>query len=113
MEAGMVKRLLAATMAIGMVTAMAKPKFLVSFGDGGLKKYEIVDNTCYVYTIKYPKKDTDLPKVMNDVLVSSVINAQRQYGKKGDGFINIRVSWQVVGKERLIYQVCGDIVRRK
>ncbi len=109
----MLKKILATAMAMGMVTVMAKPKFLVSFGDGGLKRYEIVDNTCYVYTIKYPKKDTDLPKVMNDVLVSSVINAQRQYGKKGDGFINIKVSWQVVGKDRLIYQVCGDIVRRK
>ncbi len=93
--------------------AMGEPKFLVSFGDGGLKKYEIVDNTCYVYTIKYPKKDTDLPKIMNDVLVSSVINAQRQYGKKGNGFINIRISWQVVERKRLIYQVCGDIIRRK
>jgi len=109
----MIKRMLALALAMGAMTVMGKTKFLVSFGDGGLKKYEVVDNTCYVYTIKYPKKDTDLPKIMNDVLVSSVINAQRQYGKKGDAFINIRVSWQVVGKERLIYQVCGDIVRRK
>ncbi len=88
-------------------------KFIVSFGNAGLKSYEIVDNTCYVYTVKYPKKDSDLPKIMNDVLVSSVINAQKQYGKKGSAFINIRLSWQLVGKERLIYQVCGDIVRRK
>ena len=93
-------------------TTFGASKFLVSFGDGGLKSYTIVDNTCYVYTVKYPKKDSDLPKIMNDVLVSSVINAQRQYGKKGNAFINIRVSWQLMENKRLVYQVCGDIVRR-
>ncbi len=91
---------------------MGTDRFIVSFGDGGLKSYKIVDNTCYVYTVKYPKKDSDLPKIMNDVLVSSVINAQKQYGKKGNAFINIRVSWQLVGDKRLVYQVCGDIARR-
>ncbi len=93
--------------------AMAEEKFILSFGDGGFKSYEVVDNTCYVYTLRYPKNEADLPKLMNNVLVSSVINARRQYGKKGDAFINIKVSWQLIGKERLIYQVCGDIVRRK
>ena len=93
-------------------TVLGANKFIVSFGDGGLKTYRIVDNTCYVYTVKYPKKDSDLPKIMNDVLVSSVINAQKQYGRKGSAFINVRVSWQLVGEKRLIYQVCGDIARR-
>lgn len=91
----------------------AEEGFVVSFGNGGFKSYELIDSTCYVYTVKYPKDEKRLPKIMNDLIVSSAINAQRQYMKKGNALINMKISWQIVGKELIIYQVCGDVVRRK
>ncbi|RLJ70095.1 hypothetical protein BCF55_0359 [Hydrogenivirga caldilitoris] len=110
-------RITTATLLLVLTTFLgissAQEKFIVSFGDGGFKSYELIDSTCYVYTVKYPKEEKRLPKIMNDLIVSSAINAQRQYSKKGNALINMRISWQIAGKELIIYQVCGDVVRRK
>ncbi|ACO03328.1 hypothetical protein PERMA_1036 [Persephonella marina EX-H1] len=43
----------------------------------------------------------------------SLKQAKDAYEKKADGYINIKVMWQFIGTKRIIYQVCGDIVRRK
>jgi len=93
--------------------ASAKGKdFTVSFGNGGLKNYFVVDNACYVYTINYPKDEKQLSQLMNNVLTSSVVSAKRKFSPENDGFINIRIHWQFIGKEKIIYQVCGDIIKR-
>jgi len=94
-----------------MGMAMAQD-FLVSFGDGGVK-YRIVDSTCYSYVLNYPKDEKRLPNMLNNTIMSSVIKAGREYSKKANGFFNVKFFWQVVGKERIIVQVCGDIVRRE
>ena len=93
--------------------AFAGSKFIVSFGDGGFSKYEIVDNTCYTYSLNYPKTDAEVSKLMNSVIVVVVQNAKKAYAKKADGFINIRPKWQVVYGKKIIYQVCGDIIKKK
>jgi hypothetical protein len=49
---------------------------------------------------------------MNNVLTSSVASAKKQYAKDNDGFINIKVIWQFLGKEKIVYQICGDIVKK-
>ena len=93
--------------------SFAKEKFIISFGDGGFGKYEIVDNTCFGYVMGYPKTDKTLPNILNEALMRSLKQAKDAYEKKADGYINIKVMWQFIGTKRIIYQVCGDIVRRK
>jgi len=91
--------------------AQKNEKFLVSFGDGGAK-YKLVDSTCYSYVLNYPKDERRIPNMLNNTIVSSVYKAGKEYRKKANGFVNVRFFWQVVGKEKIIVQVCGDIVRR-
>jgi len=90
----------------------AERDFIVSFGNGGFSTYRVVDNACYVYTLHYPADEKQLSHLMNQVITASVAAARRQYAKDNDGFINVKVQWQFLGKERIVYQVCGDIVRR-
>ncbi len=92
-------------------TLMAQ-EFLVSFGDGGVK-YKVVDSTCYSYVLKYPEDEKRLPDMLNNTIMSSVIKAGKEYSKKANGFFNVKFFWQIVGKERIVVQVCGDIVRRE
>jgi len=93
--------------------AFAGGKFIVSFGDGGFGKYKIVDNTCYNYSLNYPKTDAEVSKLMNSVIVVVVQNAKKTYANKADGFINIKPKWQIVYGKKIIYQVCGDIIKKK
>jgi hypothetical protein len=90
----------------------AERDFIISFGNGGLSTYTVVDNACYVYTLHYPADERQLSQLMNNVLTSSVASARRQYAKDNDGFINIKIVWQFLGKERIVYQICGDIVKK-
>lgn len=87
--------------------------FTVSFGNGGIQNYQVIDNSCYVYLINYPKDEKNLSDIMNKVLFSTIAQAKKQFSKDNDGFINMDVKWQFIGKERLVYQICGDVVRRK
>ena len=105
----MKKLMILLPMLMGTATAQ---DFLVSFGDGGVK-YRIVDSTCYSYVLNYPKDEKRLPDMLNNTIISSVVKAGREYSKKANGFFNVKFFWQVVGKERIIVQVCGDIVRRE
>ncbi|WP_456401351.1 hypothetical protein [Persephonella sp.] len=88
-------------------------KFIISFGNGGFKEYEIIDNTCFGYVMGYPNTDKTIPNILNEALMRSLKQAKDAYEKKSDGYINVRVKWQFIGTKRIIYQVCGDIVRRK
>ena len=87
--------------------------FMVSFGTGGVK-YKLIDSTCYSYVLRYPKDEKRIPNMLNNTIISSVYQAGRDYRKKkANGFFNVKFFWQVVGKERIIVQVCGDVVRRE
>lgn len=90
----------------------AEKDFIISFGNGGFSTYKVADNTCYVYTLNYPADEKQLSQLMNNVLTSSVASAKKQYAKDNDGFINIKVIWQFLGKEKIVYQICGDIVKK-
>ncbi len=104
------KKLLTATLLTMTGTLMAQD-FLVSFGEGGVK-YKVIDSTCYSYVLRYPQDERRIPDMLNNTIMSSVIRARREYSKKANGFFNVKFLWQVIGKERILVQVCGDIVRR-
>ncbi|WP_200762616.1 hypothetical protein [Nitrosophilus alvini] len=107
------KKLFIAIFAIALLLSAAdaksKKSFTISFGDGGMGKYEIVDNSCYVYTLN-PKSLKDAPKTLNSALTASLVNVKKQYAKKADGFVNIKVHLTPY-KNAIIYQVCGDVVK--
>lgn len=86
--------------------------FVVSFGTGGMATYKVVDNTCFVYTLGYPKDEKQISQLMNNVLTDSIGQARRQFGRTNDGLVNVKVAWQFLGKEKIIYQVCGDVVKK-
>jgi hypothetical protein len=90
----------------------AEKDFIVSFGTGGMTSYRVVDNTCFVYTLGYPKEEKQISQMMNNVLTDSIGQARRQFAKNNDGLVNVKVAWQFLGKERIIYQVCGDVVKK-
>ncbi len=90
----------------------AEKDFIVSFGTGGMGSYRVVDNTCFVYTLGYPKEEKQISQMMNNVLTDSIGQARRQFAKDNDGLVNVKVAWQFLGKERIIYQVCGDVVKK-
>ncbi|WP_456383448.1 hypothetical protein [Persephonella sp.] len=94
--------------------ASAKEKeFIVSFGAGGLEKYRVVDNTCFSYIMGFPKSDKTVPNVMNEAVLGSLAKARKNFSEKFDGFINIRVFMQFIDRKMIIYQICGDLIRRK
>ncbi len=98
---------------VGTLMAQKGDTFLVSFGNGGVK-YKVIDSTCYTYVLNYPKDERRIPNMLNNTIISSVVQAGRDYRKKkANGFFNVRFFWQVVGKEKIVVQVCGDIVRRE
>ena len=111
----MMKKFLALMIATMMVVVAAnaakktKNKFVVSFGDGGYKSYKVIDNSCYVYTLA-PKSLKDAPKALNSAITASLVNAGKQYSKKADAFINIKV-YLTPYKNAIIYQVCGDVIK--
>lgn len=98
----------------GVLMAQKKgDTFMTSFGTGGVK-YKLIDSTCYSYVLRYPKDERRIPQMLNNTIISSVYQASRDYRKKkANGFFNVRYFWQVIGKERIIVQVCGDVVRRE
>ncbi|WP_456393369.1 hypothetical protein [Persephonella sp.] len=87
--------------------------FVVSFGDGGFKQYKVVDNTCFSYIIGYPKTDKTVPNIMNEAVLSSFAAIKKDFKKKYDGFINVHIFMQFIDRKAIIYQVCGDLIRRK
>ncbi len=93
---------------------VAKDKeFVVSFGNGGLKSFVVKDNTCFSYIMGYPKTDKTVPNIMNEAVLSSLAEARKKFSKEYDGFINVRVQMQFVDRKMIIYQICGDLIRRK
>jgi len=52
------RRIITVLILTGALTGFSFGKeFTVSFGEGGLKKYKVIDNTCFSYIIGYPKTD--------------------------------------------------------
>ena len=49
---------------------------------------------------------------MNNVLTDSIGKARKQFAKQNDGLVNVKVAWQVLGKEKILYQVCGDVIKK-
>ncbi len=110
------KKLLTAVLAVAVVSSasMAKEKFVISFGNGGMTKYTVEDNICYTYVFNYSDNPKQVSKNMNDVVIFVIQAVKKNFAKKADGFINIRTNWQVAPDNRkIVYQVCGDIVKRK
>ncbi len=103
---------MAALMGVPGAAMTAENDFIVSFGSGGLVSYRVVDNTCYAYALNYPREEKQLSQLMNGVLTNSIAQARRQFAKENDGLLNVKVEWQFLGKEKVVYQVCGDIVRK-
>ncbi len=86
--------------------------FVVSFGTGGMPTYRVVDNTCFVYTLAYPKEEKEISQLMNNVLTDSINQARKQFSQQNDGLVNMKIAWQFLGKEKIVYQVCGDVVKK-
>ncbi|SNZ02589.1 hypothetical protein SAMN06265182_0158 [Persephonella hydrogeniphila] len=108
------KKKITALMLTGVLIGFSYGKELtVSFGNGGFEKYEVIDNTCFSYIMGYPKTDKTVPNIMNEAVLRSIAQAKKKFGKQYDGFINVRVHMQFVDKKMIIYQICGDLVRRK
>ncbi|WP_456465102.1 hypothetical protein [Persephonella sp.] len=96
------------------VSAFAKGNdFIFSFGNGGLTSYKVQDNSCYVYVFNYPKNEKKISDIINRALMTSLLRAKKQFSKDNDGFINIKTHLKFIGKEKIIYQVCGDVIRRR
>ena len=97
-----------------VITGVAFSKdFTVSFGDGGIKNYKVKDNTCFSYVMGYPKTDKTVPNIMNEAVLRSFAKAKKDFSKKYDGFINVRVYMQFIDRKMIVYQICGDLIRRK
>ncbi|WP_457642473.1 hypothetical protein [Persephonella sp.] len=109
----MIYRNIIMILTVGITLTVYGKDFIISFGEGGFKSYKIIDNTCYGYVMGYPKTDKTLPNIMNEAIMRSLKQAKNSYEKKAEGFINIKVMWQFIDKKMIIYQLCGDIVRRK
>jgi len=50
--------------------------------------------------------------LMNNVLTDSIGKARKQFSKQNDGLVNVKLAWQILGKEKIVYQVCGDVVKK-
>ncbi len=109
------KRVFTTLLVIGIAAAaLGKGKdFTISFGDGGFKTYKVIDNSCYVYIFKYPKNEKNISNLINKALMTTLLRARKQFSKENDGFINIKTHLKFLDKDRIIYQICGDVVRRR
>ena len=110
------KRLGVSLLVLGMIaaTVFAKGKdFTFSFGNGGFTSYKVQDNSCYVYVFNYPKNEKKISDIINRALMTSLFRARKQFSKDNDGFINIRTHLKFIGKDKIVYQICGDVVRRR
>lgn len=89
-------------------------QFIISFGDGGLDKYKIVDNICFTYVFPFSDKPKEVSKNMNDVVMFVIQTIRQKYSKNSNGFINMKTNWQVApDNRRIIYQICGDLIKAK
>ena len=50
---------------------------------------------------------------MNEAVLKSIAKAKKDFSKKYDGFINVRVYMQFIDRKMIVYQICGDLIRRK
>ncbi len=108
------KKIITALVLTGVLTGFSFGKdFTVSFGEGGINKYKVIDNTCFSYIIGYPKTDKTVPNIMNEAVLKSIAKAKKEFSKKYDGFINVHVYMQFIDRKMIIYQICGDLIRRK
>ena len=108
------KKIIAILIATGAFAVSATEKeFVVSFGNGGLSSYKVIDNTCFSYIMAYPKTDKTVPNIMNEAVLRSFAKAKKDFSNKYDGFINVKVNMQFINKRLIIYQICGDLIRRK
>jgi len=106
------KRILG-TLLLTTAAGLAAEDFEVSFGEGSSEKFRIIENPCYVYVLRFPQDPKLLPGVFNRALVSSVAQMKKDFSGKANGFYNLKFAWQIVGKDLIVVQVCGDAVRRE
>jgi len=107
------KRVIKAATVVMMICVLADAKgFTASFGNGGMERYDVGDNVCYGYMIK-TQKNKNLVALLNQVLTVSIQKVKKSYAKQYDGFINIRYRWGTYGNDTILYQVCGDLVKRR
>ena len=106
------KRILGTLLLITAV-GLAVEDFEVSFGRGSSESFKIIENPCYVYALRFPQDPKLLPGIFNRALVSSVAQMKKDFAGKANGFYNVRFLWQIVEKELIVVQVCGDAVRRE
>ncbi len=86
-------------------------ELIISFGNGGFKNYKIVDNTCFSFVLK-SEKEKDLPRALSQAVLKALVDIKKMYRGKADGFINLRVHFTGINGT-ILYQICGDLVRRK
>ncbi|WP_200762613.1 hypothetical protein [Nitrosophilus alvini] len=87
-----------------------KENFVLSFGDGGIREYKVVDNVSYVFTLT-PKDIKEVPDLFNNVLSNALVKVKNSYRDKADGFVNIKVQWSAF-KDSIIFQIFGDIIEK-
>lgn len=102
-------RKLTLTLTMATLTATASDDIKISFGDGGFKSYEVVDNTCFSFVLK-PKEVTKAPEAVSRAMKKALIDIRRIYKGKADAFINIRIALTHL-EGLVLYQVCGDLVK--
>ncbi|MDQ7037805.1 MAG: hypothetical protein Q9N26_01205 [Aquificota bacterium] len=91
------------------LTASASDDIKISFGDGGFKYYEVVDNTCFSFVLK-PKELTRTPHAVSTAMKRTLLEIKKMYRGKADAFINIRIAMTHL-EGLVLYQVCGDLVK--
>lgn len=93
-----------------LIGSLGFPKdLMISFGDGGLQRYEVVDNVCYSFILK-PKDVSKTPLALSQAVKRTLLDVKKKFSDKADAFINLRVFFTQVG-DVILYQVCGDLVK--
>jgi hypothetical protein len=98
--------------------------FVVSFGNGGMQSYTVVQNICLVEAVQMPIKFTvwspanemkaHADRTMATVLANATEHIRKQFGAKNDGFINMHITQQMTGDSCVsLYHICGDLVQRQ
>jgi hypothetical protein len=102
-------RKLTGVLLLTALTATATDDIKISFGDGGFKSYEVVDNTCFSFVLK-PKELSRTPEAVSRAMKKALLDIKRIYRGKADAFINIRIALTHL-EGLVLYQVCGDLVK--
>ena len=102
-------RKLAGVLFLTAFTATASDDIKISFGNGGFKSYEVVDNTCFSFVLK-PKELTRTPQAVSTAMKRTLLEIKKMYKGKADAFINVRIAMTYL-EGLVLYQVCGDLVK--